>query len=165
MKLTTPTADEQRKRELAKIHVLKKNLRLDDDCYRAIINQMAKVQSAKDLDQAGRRRLLDRLEELERQLHGGRPTPSPSGAATRPRSSSHPAGGQPQGRQVALIRALWGELAARGIIRHGTPEALNHFVRRVTGVERVDWLQDVRKANATIEALKNMGQREKEKQA
>ncbi len=50
-----------RRAELAKIHVAKKALGLDDDTYRDMLWTVARVRSAKDLDAAGRAKVLDHL--------------------------------------------------------------------------------------------------------
>lgn len=54
-------ADQQRKKELAKIHIAKKELGLDDDTYRAILRHYGGVDSAATLSSDGRRRVLDQL--------------------------------------------------------------------------------------------------------
>lgn len=47
--------------ELAKIHIAKKQLGLDDDTYRSMLWTVARVRSAADLDHAGRQAVLDHL--------------------------------------------------------------------------------------------------------
>jgi phage gp16-like protein len=51
-------SDNQRRKELAMIHLAKKELGLDEDLYRLVIKQNCGVESAADLDEAGRRKLL-----------------------------------------------------------------------------------------------------------
>lgn len=50
----TSTANKIKQSELAKIHIAKKQLGLDDDTYRAMLKQVAGVISAKDLTAQGR---------------------------------------------------------------------------------------------------------------
>lgn len=50
-----------RTRELAMIHIAKKDLGLDDDTYRAMLWTVAHVRSSSDLDQAGRANVLKHL--------------------------------------------------------------------------------------------------------
>lgn len=50
-----------RRAELAKIHLAKKQLGLDDETYRAMLWMVARVHSAADLDDAGRQAVLDHL--------------------------------------------------------------------------------------------------------
>lgn len=45
--------------DLAKIHIAKKQLGMADDAYRALLWTVGRVHSSKDLDHAGRARLLD----------------------------------------------------------------------------------------------------------
>ena len=47
-----------RNNELAMIHIAKKDLRLDDDTYRAMLWTVAHVRSSSDLDQTGRANVL-----------------------------------------------------------------------------------------------------------
>jgi phage gp16-like protein len=52
-------ANERRKSELAKIHIAKQQLRLDDDTYRDILWTLGRVRSARDLDAEGRKAVLE----------------------------------------------------------------------------------------------------------
>jgi len=52
------TADAERRRDLAMIHCAKKELGLDDDLYRCVLKQVCGVESAADLDEPNRRKLL-----------------------------------------------------------------------------------------------------------
>jgi phage gp16-like protein len=60
---TRPTAEEQRKRELAQIHIAKTQLGLDDDTYRDMLFNVAGVRSSRDLTTTGRLRVLQHFEE------------------------------------------------------------------------------------------------------
>lgn len=51
----------RRRAELARIHIGRKTLGLDEDAYRDLLRDTAGVESAADLDQRGRSRVLDRL--------------------------------------------------------------------------------------------------------
>lgn len=52
---------DHRRRDLAKIHIAKKQLGLDDAAYRAMLQAVAGVGSAADLDGEGRRKVLSHL--------------------------------------------------------------------------------------------------------
>ncbi|MEM7399290.1 MAG: regulatory protein GemA [Pseudomonadota bacterium] len=54
----------RRNAELAKIHIAKKQLGLSDADYRALLMSIANVDSAADLDAAGRAHLLDHFQDL-----------------------------------------------------------------------------------------------------
>src|SRR6187551_2882572 len=57
----TPRADNVRNRELAQIHIAKKDLGLDDATYRDMLWSIGRVRSAGDLDFTGRKRVLEHL--------------------------------------------------------------------------------------------------------
>lgn len=56
--MTTNDTPEIRRRDLALIHLAKKDLGLDEDMYRDILMQCCGVESAAELDPANRRKLL-----------------------------------------------------------------------------------------------------------
>lgn len=56
--MTTNDSPEQRRRDLAMIHLAKKDLGLDDDMYRDILQQCCQAESAAELDAPNRRKLL-----------------------------------------------------------------------------------------------------------
>ncbi|MEX3614807.1 MAG: regulatory protein GemA [Burkholderia gladioli] len=93
---------------LAKIHVAKKHLGLDDDSYRAMLQSVGGVTSAKDLTPVSATRVLKHLER--------------SGfVPTRPTSHRPPA----DDAQSAKIRALWLELYRVGAVRNASEGALS----------------------------------------
>lgn len=55
---------EGRRRDLAKIHIAKKQLGLDDQTYREMLHNVAGVESAADLDRRGRSKLLGHLRNI-----------------------------------------------------------------------------------------------------
>jgi len=52
------------RRTLAAIHIAKKDRRLDDDSYRDLLERIAGVRSAADLDEVGARRVMAEFERL-----------------------------------------------------------------------------------------------------
>lgn len=124
-----------RQNDLAKIHMAKTDLGLDDDTYRDMLFTVARVRSAADLDFSGRRRVLDHLKS-----RGWRP-----GRGKKPRKHADPLG--------AKILALWLELRDRGLISDASEAALGGWLKRQTGVQAIRWL-DNRQAHLVIEALK-----------
>lgn len=54
-------APDHRRRELAQIHIAKKQLGMDDSTYREMLWTCARVRSSGDLDYAGRQRVLEHL--------------------------------------------------------------------------------------------------------
>lgn len=110
-----------RAREIAKIHVAKKALGLCDESYREILFQEAGCRSAKDLDEAGRRRVLDRFRGLGFQELGG-----------RRKNAANP--------QHSKIRYLWRDLHRAGAIENNSDKALDSYVRRMTGASSLRFL-------------------------
>jgi hypothetical protein len=53
-----------RRAELAKIHIAKTQLNMDDDAYRALLQAVAGVKSSADLDARGRLRVIAQLRQL-----------------------------------------------------------------------------------------------------
>ena len=53
--------DPKRRAELAKIHLLAKELALDRDTYEQLLWTVARVRSAKDLDQHGRQSVIEHM--------------------------------------------------------------------------------------------------------
>jgi len=52
---------DDRRRELAQIHIAKKDLGIDDDTYRLMLRTIARVDSAGDLNAEGRRQVIAHL--------------------------------------------------------------------------------------------------------
>jgi len=76
--MTCRTATDQRKSELARIHIAKQQLALDEETYRAMLWTVARVHSSADLDHAGRQAVLAHLRgrgfrQRGRRGHPGRP--------------------------------------------------------------------------------------------
>ena len=132
-----------RQNNLAKIHIAKKDLALDDDTYRCLLERLFGVASAKDLTYSDHLTLLAEFRRL-----GWKPKP--------PKVQSQIAGLRDP--QLRKIRLLWYRLVEAGAIRSPEASALPHFVRKQTGVERLEWLS-VAQAGQVIEALKAWGRR------
>lgn len=124
-----------RQRELAMIHIARKQLGLDEETYRAMLRSVGRVDSSRDLDGAGRRRVLEHLQARGFVVPG----------KVKRRQQGDP--------QLAKIAALWADLAARRAIRDGSEPALRAFVRRQTGVGAPEWLSTAQ-CIKVIEALK-----------
>ncbi|HDR9585248.1 TPA: regulatory protein GemA [Burkholderia stabilis] len=134
---------------LARIHVAKTQLGMDDETYRAMLRSVAGVDSARNLSPTGATTVLKHLERS-----GFRPT--------TPARPARPASHRPAARRSAddqhderwsKARALWTALAAAGHVRVDTDAALLSYVKRQTGVEQWRWLNGYQ-INAVIESLK-----------
>lgn len=135
--------DRFRDAEIAKIHIGKSQLQLSEDIYRDIIREASqgKTESAADLDWRGRRAVLLRLDELGwKPRHRG----------TAPATPSRPLADDPQSKK---IRALWIELHDAGRVRNPSEKALASYVKRMTGIAALQWLNN-EQAILVIESLK-----------
>ena len=76
--------NDQRRRDLAAIHVGKKALGLDDETYRAMLWTVARVRSSADLDHAGRAAVLEHMRARGFAKPAGRPQPAPADHGRKP---------------------------------------------------------------------------------
>jgi phage gp16-like protein len=107
---------------LAKIHVAKKQLALDDDEYRTMLRSVANVESAKDLSPAGAEKLMKHMERC-----GFRPTKTPH---RRPRVAVNRAA------QLSKIEALLADA--------GRPWSyVGSMVKRICKVDAIEFCDDV----------------------
>jgi len=134
------TAAKRRLSDLAKIHIAKKDLGMDDDDYRAMLQNIAGVGSSADLSIHGRSKVLHHLESNL----GWKPKPQARKARQKITATT------PVDRK---IRALWLDLANAGAVRDRSEKALASYVKRQTGIDRLDWLSS-KQAERVIEALK-----------
>lgn len=123
-----------RRAELAKIHIAKKELGLDEDTYRDILWAVCRARSAAELDRAGRARLLNHFRYL-----GWTP------GISRAKSS-----GSAKDRK---IWSLWYQLRDAGLIRYASARALRAEVRKLTGCDDLKFCTEAQKSHV-IECLK-----------
>lgn len=113
-----------RQANLAKIHIAKKDLGMDDDTYRALLARVAGVASAKDLNP---RQVSAVLAEFQRL--GWQPTSNPCAGRVRPQPA--------RSRQAVMgkVEALLAEA--------GRPWSYaDAMAERMFRIERVEWLDD-----------------------
>ncbi len=110
------------KTTLAKIHIGKTQLALDDDTYRAMLRSVGGVQSAKDLTAGGAAKVLEHMERS-----GFKPKAS---AKRRPRVAG------PRTAQIGKIEAL--------LTDAGRPwDYVNCMVKRICKVDAIEFCDDV----------------------
>ncbi len=137
---------------LAKVHVAKKQLGLDDDTYRDLVELVTGERSSGACNTA---QLVDLVAELEKRgfkpvaLNGGKRTSAPKKAGAR-RRADHPV--------ARKARALWISLHQLGEIDNPSEQALEAFAKRQLGVEQLQWA-DQGQGYKLIEALKRMAER------
>lgn len=132
------------KKNLAKIHIAKKDLGLTDDAYRDVLRNVCGKDSAAKLTDNQATRVLRYFE-----ARGWKPK------AQR----SLPGMGIPRDGQSKKIQALWITMHKAGKVRNSSDKAMLSMVKRVTGVDRLEWCSDAQKS-AVIEALKDWAKRE-----
>jgi phage gp16-like protein len=127
-----------RNRELAAIHVGKKALGLDDPTYRAMLWTVARVESARDLDYAGRRAVLEHMRQRGFERPVNRPAPADHGKKPQ----------VPADRQ-ALVDKLEAQLAAAA-----RPwNYVRAMAKRMFHVDQLEWAtaEQLRKIVAALE--------------
>lgn len=132
---------DQRRADLAAIHMGKKSLGWDDETYRDLLRQLTGKSSSAELSVLQRGVVLDTMRELGFQRAAG--------SAARPRSTT------PRASQADKVRALWDDLVALGGLRDSSDRALVAFVERQTKKSRLEWCTP-HELNKVIEGLKAM---------
>lgn len=127
---------------IAKLHIAKKQLGLDDASYRAVLERATGKTSSKDL---GERQLVAAVEAFKALGF--------KAAAPRPVAKE-----EPRKPYVAKIYALWGDLERSGTLNDASLQALSSFIKRQTGMDRAEWLGP-EDANKVTEGLKAWLQR------
>ena len=127
-------------RALAKIHIAKKEMGLDDAAYRLLLERVTGKSSSADMTEPESEAVLVEMRRL-----GWKP----AGGTRRPQS---------QKAYVRLMFALAKNIAAKGYWRLPYREALRRFVKEKTGIDNPEWLS-FEEAGPVIEALKAIERR------
>lgn len=107
---------------LAKIHIAKKQLCMDDDVYRAMLQQVANVQSAAALDARGIEKVLKHMEALGAKFTKGKFKASKRGTPAQDKQAL-----------ASKIKAL--------LVDGKLPDTYaDSMAKRMFGVERWEWL-------------------------
>jgi len=114
--MTQPQQKPPRNRDLAKIHVAKKQLALSDEDYRAMLWTIGRVRSAADLDAHGRRKVLEHMRSR----------------GFRPRRTGRPVPASGREKLLGKIHAMLAEA--------GRPDAYGDaLAKRIVKTERLEW--------------------------
>jgi phage gp16-like protein len=130
--------DPHRRTMIAKLHLARKDLALEEEDYRVILERVTGKRSAADLSAA---QLDSALKEMARLGWQAKPA---SGRANNPAANK--------------ARAMLISLGLMGVIRNTSEQALNAFARRQTGIERLSWVNQEH-VYKLIEALKGIANR------
>lgn len=126
------------------IHIARNDLQMDEDTYRQMLQGLTGKASTKEMDTTQLNRVLESMKKK-----GFRIKP-----ASKARSG-FPLDNHPQSKK---IRALWLEMAAAGIVRDSSEQALSLWVKRETGISALRWLNKEQASNV-IEKLKKWQRR------
>jgi phage gp16-like protein len=130
--------------QIKKIHALKGALKLEDELYRQLLAGF-KVKTSTKLSIPKADELIKDLED--KAVAAGvweKRKPARKAQAKAPLNDDP---------QVRKIRELWIKLVQAGKVRNASEAAMNVYVKRMTNIDRVEWLS-VAKASTVIEALK-----------
>jgi len=122
-----------RRSELAKIHVAKKALGLDDDTYRDVLWTICTVRSSADLDSHGRFKLIAHFKAL-----GWKPA-----RAKKPELDA----------KSRKVWSLWYQLKEAGLIGTATARTLRTEVKKLTFCDDLKFCTEAQKSHV-IEVLK-----------
>lgn len=130
------TAEIRRRKQLAAIHAARRDLGLDEDGYRLMLREVAGVQSAKDLDADGRRKVLDHLRSV--------------GWEKRPRKRVAQYPGTPHNiDREQMLQKIEAQLTDMGL----PWSYADAIAKQQTGVERVAWLRKAADLTGVVGAL------------
>lgn len=124
---------DQRRKELAQIHIAVADLGWSDADYRAILQAKTGKASSGELDGTGRRRFLDHLRQC----------------GWKPKSQ-----GPRLTKQQWLVQRLWQDLGNAGALEDKSAAALNRFIKAQGGPDELRFL-GTSHASLVIEALKS----------
>ncbi|WP_313377809.1 gp16 family protein [Achromobacter insolitus] len=130
-------AVQDRARLIRLIHVAKRDLALDDDAYRDVLQSVTGKRSACDLDAVALDHVLQHLKRCGFKVR----------LQARP---SRPLDLHAESRK---IRSLWLMLHDLGAIQNSSEEALAAYVKRMTGVDALQWTSG-RQTERVIESMK-----------
>lgn len=130
---------------LAKIHIARKDLGMDEETYRAFLRRETGKDSAKDLSEAQRGQVIAAFEK----------------AGWKGKTARRPDGRTKlDGPFARKLQALWIGAWNLGLVRNRDDAALLAFVKRQTGIDHTRFLRDGEDARKAIDALKGWMARE-----
>lgn len=139
--MTTPA--DRRAEQYRQIHGLARLLGMTDDAYRDMLFDRYSVRSCKDLSSGQRFALIKSLRE---QVHGN--VAEFNDLVDRKKHLATP-------KQLRAIDAMWAKVS-RATTPADRKNALNAFVKRLTGIDNVRWIT-MHDARTLIRAINTMG--------
>lgn len=139
------------KRLLKIVQVGRRELGLDEEDYRALLESVTGARSAKGLSAAKLDAVITAMKGLGFKVKGG--------AQVNGRRSP-PSSAKVQAPEVRKVRAIWITMCNDGFVRDGSEDALGSYIKRMTananggaGISRPEWLTSAQ-AERVLEALK-----------
>lgn len=123
---------------LAKIHIAKKDLGLDDNTYRQMLRTVTGKDSAKTLTLVECDKVLTHCKSL-----GWKPK-----ASTKPKADT-----DWRAPRIKLIKDLWVQLGEAGVLRNPSNEGLLNFCKPLMTVPKLEWATS-QSLNRIVETLK-----------
>lgn len=149
-----PNDNNRRTQLIRLIHVARRELGMQDDDYRAMLRSMpslgGKISSA-DLGIKGLELVLEALKRKGFKIRVKGPTKTAQAPAKPTRALAND-------EQSKLIRHLWLQMHAQGIVRDPSEASLAAYVCRIAKIEALQWL-NTEQASAVIETLKKWQKR------
>lgn len=125
------------------IKMAQRKLGLDDDTYRDFLASVTGKRSTTAMSPKERWRVVEALKAKGARLEHSRHV----------EGMLHKDATQDDSPQSRLVRHLWLKLKGYGVLRDPSEWALLAYVERITGVKRLEWLNQ-RQINKVIETLK-----------
>jgi len=143
------------RREIQLIHIARQQTGMDEDTYRAMLHDRFGMSSSKELGWQQRKQLLDHFKTLGFKVRFKSPPPPFAKGGQRSGGISRTLAADPESRK---IRSLWILLHELGAVRNPSEEALAVYVKRLTRVDALQWV-DSAQARTLIETLKKWAMR------
>ncbi len=128
------------------IHVAKRDLKLEDDIYRSILQRIGGMSSTLEMTVPNLMLVLQHMKDSGFKVRTTKPAKAKQ---SRPLA---------QDAESKKIRALWLFLHEIGIVKNPSEAALASYVKRMTGVEALQWINGDQAA-LLIEAQKKWAMR------
>ena len=141
-----------RQRLIRLIHVAKRDLSLDDDTYRSILQRFGRKESSSDLTVPELEQVLEHLKRSGFKVRSKGKPAKPKAVKAKP---SRPLA---QDAESKKIRALWLFLHELGAVKNPSEEALATYVKRIAGVDALQWISG-EQAERLIETMKKWAMR------
>ena len=141
-----------RQRLIRLIHVAKRDLSLDDETYRSILQRFGRKESSSDLTVPELEQVLEHLKRSGFKVRSKGKPAKPKAVKAKP---SRPLA---QDAESKKIRALWLFLHELGVVKNPSEAALAAYVKRIAGVDALQWING-KQADRLIETMKKWAMR------